>query len=123
MSITLTTPKKVDINGVTQENSTDGAAVMMHVDYLANTATFIMHIGTIVGTPPNLNIGVYSSSLTVVIDLKAGTYKVLETGQAGAVPTAELDKFNTQIKAERNEAEVLATLGVQPIMPGTHVPW
>ena len=124
MSITLTTPKKVDINGVTQEHNTQGATVSMQVDFLANTATFKLHIGTVEGTPPNLNIGVYSEELTVVVDLATGKFTVLETGVTGTVPSGALNTFIGQLKGDRNQSETLATLGgAQAIMPGTQVPW
>jgi len=128
MSITLTKPKKVDVNGVNQENNTQGATVAMNVDFLSNTVTFKLHIGTVQGTPPNLNIGVYSTppdgGLTVVVDLATGKFTVQETGQTGTVPSGPLNTFISEFKADRNQSETLATLGgAAAIMPGTQVPW
>ena len=128
MSITLTTPKAVSINGVQVENNTQGAAVSFAIDYLANTGTFKLHVGTVQGTPPNLNIGVYSTppqgGLTIVVDLATGKFTVQETGQTGIVPANSLNSFVNEMKQDRNLMEQLSTLGgAAAIMPGTQVPW
>jgi hypothetical protein len=123
MSITLTTPKKIALNDVVVENNTQGADVSMSMDYLSNVATFIFSIGTVQGTPPNLNIGAYAAAdtVTVTLDLTTGNWSS-SNGKSGTLTGAAFNNFVSQMKATRNSAEVFAS-GPSAIMPGTQVPW
>jgi len=130
MSITLTTPRKVSLNdGVKVENNTQGAVMGWTVDTLGNTVTFFLRMGTVQGTPPNLNAGVYSADSSLVVDLTTGKWTATGTfadgspmNLSGTVPAGALNQFVSQIKADRNQAEVFSA-GSSGIMPGVQVPW
>ncbi|SRR6266436_342105 len=117
--ITLTTGKLVAINGVTQENDTIGGIVSMHVDYLAQTVTFVLQIGQLVSN--NINVGAYSSPVTVTINLVTGAW-TSSGGQSGTVGAGALTTLNNQFKSDRNAVETFAA-GGSGILPGTTVAW
>ncbi len=117
--ITLTTGKLVVINGVTQENNTQGACTGFTVDFLANTATFSFQIGS--GAPASFNIGVYSTLVTITVNLTTGAW-TSSNGLSGIVPSGPLTNFNNQMRSDRNLSEVFAA-GSSGVMPGTQVPW
>src|ERR1700757_1625955 len=103
--ITLTTPKTVAINGVTQESNTQGVCIGFAVDFLANTITFQFHIGS--GAPAAFNIGVYSTLVTLTVNLTTGAW-VSSNGFSGMAGGAALNNFINQLKADRNIAESFA---------------
>lgn len=117
--ITLTTGKLVAINGVTQENDTQGAVVSYTVDFLANTATFVLQIGS--GAPAAFNVGVYSVPITVTVNLVTGAW-LSSNGLSGTIGGGALANFNTSIKADRNLAEGFSA-GGSGILPGTQTAW
>jgi len=129
MSITLTTPRKVALNDQTKENNTQGACTGYQVDLIGNVATFHFEMGAVQGSPPNLNIGVYSAPATMVMDLLTGKWTATGTfadgtpmNLSGQAPAGALNTFVNQLKADRNQAEVYAA-GSSGIMPGVQVPW
>jgi len=117
MSITLTTGKAVSINGVQQENDTQGAAVLLDYDFLANIATMRFSIGS--GAPAAFNVGVYDSPITLRVDMTTGAWTTT-SGASGIFSGAGFTNFQNQFKAIRNAAE---TFAASQFMPGTQVAW
>ncbi len=117
--ITLTTGQLVQINGVTKENDTQGVVTGFSVDFLGNTATFHLSIGS--GAPSAFNIGVYNAPVDVTVNLSTGVW-TSTNGFSGTVAGAALTSFNNQVKADRNLMETFAS-GNSNIMPGTQVAW
>jgi len=118
MSITLTTGKLVAINGVTQENDSQGACVSFSVDFLANVATFTFGIGS--GAPAAFNLGVYNAPVSVSVNLATGAW-TSTNGFSGVIAGAALTNFVAQSKSNRNTAETF--VAGNSVMPGTTVAW
>jgi hypothetical protein len=119
MSITLNSAKQVSINGVSVENDTTGGCCSFSIDYIGNTATLVFQIGAILNG--NLNIGVYSTLVTVNVNLTTGVWSS-SNGQSGTLTGVAFTNFVTQMKADRNLFETFAA-GASNIMPGTQVSW
>lgn len=119
MPITLTTGRLVAINGVTQENDTQGVVTGFGVDFLGNTATFTLAIGA--GAPASFNVGVYNTPVSVTVNLSTGAW-TSTNNLSGNVAGAALTSFNNQIKSDRNLMESFSA-GGSGIMPGTAVAW
>jgi hypothetical protein len=122
MSITLTTPKQVSINGVVQENDTQGAATVLHYDFMSNIATLRFDIGS--GAPAAFNIGVYNVPITLTVNMTTGVWSAVDatglTVGSGTFSGAGFVSFQNQFKSIRNSAESFAAT---QFMPGTQVPW
>jgi len=133
MSINLTTPYTVSINGTQVENDTVGACVGSSVDYLARTLTYVFKIGTLTGSPSNLNVGpiAQQQNQTVTVTVYVGpTQGGQTTGQwwlngvlqASIIPAATLNPIITQLLSNRNTAEGFVAVS-GGLMPGTQVAW
>jgi len=121
MSITLTTPKQVSINGVVQENDTQGAATVLHYDFNSNVASWRFDIGS--GAPSTFNIGVYNVPITLTVNMTTGAWTAESTGVtlgSGTFSGAGFTSFQNQFKTIRNAAE---TFAANQFMPGTQVAW
>ena len=123
MSITLTTGKTVLINGVQQENDTQGAAVAMSYDFLANVATIRFSIGS--GAPAAFNIGVYDAPILLTVNMTSGVWSAVNvqsgaTVGSGTFSGAGFTSFQNQFKTIRNAAETFASI---QFMLGTQVAW
>src|SRR5271157_87243 len=101
MSITLTTPYTVLVNGTQVENDTIGACVSQSVDYIARMMTYVFKIGTLTGSPANLNIGPYAqiNGNTITVMVYVGPTTATQTTgqwylngvlQASIIPNATL---------------------------------
>jgi hypothetical protein len=117
MSITLTTGKLVAINGVTQENDTQGAAVSMTMDWIGNIGTIKFSIGS--GAPSAFNVAVYDSPVVLTVNMTTGAWTSTD-GSSGTFSGAGFTSFQNQFKAIRNAAETFAS---SHFMPGTTVAW
>lgn len=118
MSINLTTPKLVAINGVTQENDTTGASTTFAMDFLGNVCTFTLNIGVLASG--NLNVGVYSIPVTCTLNLTTGDW-VSSNGFGGTISGLQLSQFVTMMKNLRNGNEIFCAGSA--VMPGVQVPW
>ena len=125
MSITLTTPYAVTINGVQVENNTVGACTSTVTDFLARTLTATFQIGTLAGNPPNLNAGpqgiLQNQSYIVMVHLDTGLWSD-NHGHSGTVPGATLTNQVNQAISNRNAAEVFIAVS-GGLMPGTQIAW
>ena len=125
MSITLTSPYTVSVNGSQVENDTVGACTGMSLDYLANVLTYSFAIGGLTGSPANLNIGPYaqtnSQNVIVTVQLLTGGWSD-NHGHSGTIPGAILNPIITQLLANRNTAEGFVAVS-GGLMPGTQVAW
>lgn len=134
MSITLTTPYVVNINSVQVEDDTNGACVSMSMDYLARMMTYVFKIGTLTGSPVNLNVGPYAQTngqtVTVAVYVGANITGGLQTGnwylngvlQAAIIPSGTLAPIITQLLANRNTAEGFVAVS-GGLMPGVQTNW
>jgi len=133
MSITLTTPYTVSIGGSQVENDTIGACVFSSMDYLARVMTYVFKVGSLVGSPPDLNPGPYAqlNSQTVTVAVYVGPTTATQTFgqwylngnlQATLVPTATLTPIVAQLITDRNNAEGFVSVA-GGLMPGSVVPW
>lgn len=118
MSITLTTGRLVTINGVTQENDTQGVNTGYAVDFLGNTVTFTFAIGS--GAPALFNIGVYNLPVSLTVNLTNGAW-TSTNGFSGVIAGGPLANFVSQTKAIRNTVETF--VAGNTVMSGTQVPW
>jgi uncharacterized membrane protein YfbV (UPF0208 family) len=118
MSITLTTGKLVQVNGVTLENNTTGADMSFDIDFFANVATFTLRTGVL--QSGNLNPGVYGDTVTVSLNMVTGAYQS-SNGVSGTISGTQLQQFQTMMKNLRNGNEVF--VAATPIMAGIQVPW
>ena len=119
MSITLTNGTLVQINGATVENDVIGAVTSMTVDYLGQTAVFVLRTGSLLNG--NINVGNYGQTVQLTINLATGSWSS-SAGQSGTMGPVALNNFNSQFKADRNTVETFAAGGGN-LMPGTQVPW
>lgn len=117
MSITLTTGKLVAINGVTQENDTQGAAVSLDMDWMGNIGTVRFSVGS--GAPSAFNIGVYDTPITLTVNMTTGAW-TSTNGSSGTFAGAGFTNFQNQFKAIRNAAE---TFAASQFLPGVQVAW
>ena len=126
MSITLTTPYVVNINSVPVEDDTVGACVSSAVDYLARTLTYVFKIGTLTGSPPNINVGPYAQTngqtVTVVVYLLTGQWSLNGVMQGGTIAGSILNPIITTLISDRNNAEGFVSVS-GGLMPGSQVPW
>jgi len=133
MSITLTTPYTVAIGGTQVENDTVGACTSMSMDYLARILTYTFKVGTLTGSPVNLNVGplAQTNGQTVVVSVYVGPTTTTQTFgqwslngvlQGSIVPSATLNPIVTQLLANRNTAETFVAVA-NGLMPGTQVAW
>jgi hypothetical protein len=125
MSITLTTPFTVSIGGVQVENDTVGACTSIATDFLARTLTATFQIGTLTGSPANLNAGpqglIQNQGYVIVVHLDTGAWSD-NHGHSGTVPAGTLANQVSQALSDRNSAEAfMAVPG--GLMPGTTVAW
>jgi hypothetical protein len=124
MSITLTTGTLVQINGSTVENDTIGACISMHVDYFAQTVTFVFRTGVIASG--NLNAGNYGPTITLTVVLATGAWTSFNSSTgaslSGTIGAGALANFVAQLKSDRNLVETFAA-GASGILPGTQVSW
>lgn len=118
MSITLTTGRLVSINGVQQENDTQGANTGYTIDFLGNSVTFFFAIGS--GAPAAFNIGVYNVPVSVTVNLGSGAW-TSTNGFSGTVAAGPLANFVNQTKAVRNTAETF--VAGNSVMPGNQITW
>jgi hypothetical protein len=133
MSITLTNPYVVDINGVQVEDDTVGACVSQSMDFLAHMLTVTFKIGTLTGSPANLNVGPYAQvTQTVTVQVYMGptvsggltqyTWWLNGVMQATPIQSSIMAPFVTQLLGDRNTAETFVSSS-GGLMPGTQVPW
>lgn len=136
MSITLTTPYTVSISGTQVENDTVGACSGMSVDYISVTMTYIFKVGTLAGSPSNLNAGPIAQregkTILVTVYLGAtnengngwtqGQWWLNGTLQSTIISLSILNPIITQVLANRNTAEGFVAVS-GGLMPGTQVPW
>ena len=84
MSILLTNPYAVTINAISVENDITGACTGMTVDFIAHSLTYTFQVGTLIGSPPQLDAGTYAQrdgqSITATINLDTGTYYFSQGG-------------------------------------------
>jgi len=125
VSITLTTPFIVAIGGVQVENDTVGACTSVVTDFLARTQTTTFQVGTLTGSPPNLNAGpqglLQGQSYVLVVHLDTGAWSD-NHGHGGTIPSNILTPIVTQAVSDRNTAEgFMAVPG--GLMPGSIVSW
>lgn len=134
MSIALTTQYTVAIGGVQVEDDTTGACTSMSMDYLARMMTYVFKVGTLTGSPSNLNVGPYAQTngqtITVAVYVGANISGGLQTGnwflngvlQASVIASGTINPIITQLLANRNTAEgFVAVAG--GLMPGTTTNW
>jgi hypothetical protein len=125
MSIALTTPFTVTINGSQVENDTVGACTGMSYDYIGNILTYTFEIGTLMGSPANLNAGPYglanNQQVVVTVNCLTGAWSD-NHGHSGVIPGSILNPIIAQLLANRNTAEsfVAASGG---LMPGVTTAW
>jgi hypothetical protein len=117
MPITLTTGKQVSVNGVQQENDTQGAAITLHMDWTMNVGTLNFSIGS--GAPSAFTVGVYDQPVQLVVNMTTGAWST-SIGTSGVFSGAGFTSFQNQFKAIRNAAE---TFAASQFMPGVQVPW
>lgn len=134
MSITLTTPYSVSINGTQVESDTAGACVSSSVDYLGKIMTYTYKVGTFTASPPTFNVGPYSQnppSQNIVVSVYVGSTTGNQTFgqwwlngnlQPTIIATASLTASTAQLLSNRNTAENFASVS-GGLMPGTQVPW
>lgn len=123
MSITLSSPQTVSINGVQVESDTQGAATQLSYDFLANIATLRFDIGS--GAPAAFNIAVYNVPAILTVNMTTGVWSAVNpiSGAllgSGTFSGAGFAAFQNQFKAIRNAAEGFAA---SQFMPGTEVAW
>lgn len=133
MSITLTVPYTISVNGTQVEDDTVGACTSMSMDYLANLMTYVFKIGTLTGSPTNLNVGPYAQTngQTVTVTVYVGPTTATQTFgqwylngalQSTIVSSTTLNPIVTQLLSNRNTAEGFVSVS-GGLMPGTQVSW
>jgi len=125
MSIALTTPFTVSINGVQVENDTVGACTGYTVDFIANTMTYFFQIGSLSGSPPNLVAGSIAALQNKFIQVTVNLLTAAWTdnlGGSGTVPSATLNPIIAAFIANRNSAEAFVAVS-GGLMPGTVTNW
>jgi hypothetical protein len=125
MSIKLTTPFVVAIGGSQVENDTDGACTSILTDFLSRVQTSTFQVGTIVGSPPNLNPGpqgqLQNQSYILIVHMDTGAWSD-NHGHSGIIPANILTGIENTAVGDRNNAEsFMAVPG--GLMPGTITLW
>lgn len=125
MSITLTTPYAISVNGTQVENDTVGACTGMSVDFIGNVMIYTFSVGTLAGNPSNLVAGPYAiannQQITITVQLLTGAWSD-NHGHSGTIPGSILNPIIAQLIAQRNSAEsFMAVAG--GLMPGNQVAW
>lgn len=127
MSITLTTPFVVNIQGSQVENDTVGAMTSTSIDFIGRTQTTTFQIGTLVNNPTsNLNAGpqaqLQNQNYTIIVHMDTGAWSD-NHGHSGTIaPGTILTNIQTSAVSSRNTGEsFMAVPG--GLMPGTIVPW
>jgi hypothetical protein len=123
MSITLTTPQLVAINGSTVENDTQGAATLLDYNFLSNVATIKFDIGS--GAPSAFNVAVYDTPIILTVNMTTGVWSAVQSvtgiiAGSGTFSGAGFTSFQNQFKSIRNAAETFAST---TFMLGTQVAW
>lgn len=125
MSITLTTPFVVSIQGVQVENDTVGACTSVVTDFLAKTQVTTFQVGTLAGSPPNLNAGpqgqLQNQTYIVTVHLDTGAWSD-NHGHSGVITSGILTPIVNQEISNRNSAESFMAVP-SGLMPGTIVLW
>jgi hypothetical protein len=133
MSIALTTEYIVAINGTAVETDTTGACTSMAMDYLANIMTYVFKVGTLTGSPVNLNVGPYAQTngQTVTVAVYMGPTTATQTFgqwylngslQSTIISSTILNPIVTQLLANRNTAEGFVAVS-GGLMPGSVTNW
>lgn len=134
MSIALTTPYVVNINAIQVEDDTTGACTSMSMDYLARMMNYTFKIGTLTGSPSNLNVGPYAQtngqtiSVNVYVGpniaggLQTGTWFLNGVQQAAVIPSGTINPIITQLLANRNTAEGFVAVS-GGLLPGVVTNW
>ena len=134
MSITLTTPYTVSIGGVSVEDDTIGACTSMSVDYLGLIMNYTFKVGTLTGSPANLNVGPYAQlqGQTISVNVYVGPNITggLQTGnwylngvlQSSIISGTILSPIITQLIANRNTAEGFVAVS-GGLLPGSVTNW
>jgi hypothetical protein len=125
MSITLTTPYTISVNGSQVEDDTIGACTGMTVDYIGNVMVYTFSVGTLIGNPSNLVAGPYAiannQQITITVQLLTGAWSD-NHGHSGIIPGSILNPIVAQLLANRNSAEgFMAVSG--GLMPGVVTAW
>jgi hypothetical protein len=125
MSITLTTPYAISVNGTQVEDDTVGACTGMSLDYIGNVLVYTFTVGTLAGNPPNIVAGPYAiandQQITITVQLLTGAWSD-NHGHSGTIPSTILNPIITQLITNRNSAESFMSVS-GGLMPGTQVPW
>jgi hypothetical protein len=126
MSIKLTTPFNVTVQGVT-ESDTDGALVSVVTDYIGRVQTTTFQVGTLVNNPtPNLNAGpqgiLQNQTIIVTVHMDTGAWSD-NHGHSGTIPPGSiLTNIQTSAVGQRNTGEsFMAVPG--GLMPGVITAW
>lgn len=134
MSIALTTPYVVNINAIQVEDDTTGACTSMSMDYLARMMNYTFKIGTLTGSPSNLNVGPYAQtngqtiSVNVYVGpniaggLQTGTWFLNGVQQAAVIPSGTINPIITQLLTNRNTAEGFVAVS-GGLLPGVVTNW
>jgi len=133
MSITLTTPYTVAIGGTQVEDDTAGACVSMSMDYLARVLTYTFKVGTLTGSPSNLNVGPYAQQQGQIVTVTVyvgpttatqtfGQWTLNGVLQGSIISSTILNPIVTQLLANRNTAEGFVAVS-GGLMPGSTVAW
>jgi hypothetical protein len=133
MSIALTTPYTVSIGGSQVENDISGDCTSMSMDYLARILTYTFKVGTLTGSPVNLNVGPYAQLqgqvVTVMVYVGStnttqtfGQWWLNGTLQGTIIASATLNPIVTQLLANRNTAEGFVAVS-GGLLPGTTTAW
>lgn len=122
MSITLTSSYTVSINGQSVESDAVGGATSVQTDFLGNTITFQLVVGSLLNGNINAGpiAGTQAQNVYVTINLTTGAW-TSTNNKSGIVDPTVLSTLITQIRNNRNAMESFAITAT--IMPGTQVPW
>ena len=103
------------------------------MDYLARILTYTFKVGTLTGSPVNLNVGPYAQlqGQTVTVMVYVGSTNATQTFgqwwlngslQGTIIASATLNPIVTQLLANRNTAEGFVAVS-GGLMPGTTTAW
>ena len=133
MSITLTTPYTVSVNGTQVEDDTIGAVTSISIDYIGCLLTVVYKIGTLIGSPSTFNAGPYAQlngkTITVIVYIGPttasqtyGMWWLNGALQSSIVPSASLTNTISTAISWWNTAESFASVS-GGLLPGTQVAW
>ena len=105
----------------------------MSMDYLSRMMTYVFKIGTLSGSPSNLNVGPYAQlqGQTVTVTVYIGTTNATQTTgqwflngalQGSIIPSGTINPIISTIIADRNTAEGFVAVS-GGLMPGTTTAW